>query len=293
MALATKPPLQEQQRAIRRIWKTPGSKFNWICLGISLIVYGCIYAWYLKALKSQFYAGPYSDPLRLFGIVAFCLVLLVAAYTLRRRFARSLPGNVQNWLWLHTWFGVLSILIAFMHENYANILRDFHFTKMRFTEAQGGMPALYALLLLVISGIAGRLIDAWQARVIAEEANSNGVGIIQAVQARLHELELTVERLSAGKSSVFKIFCSEALRSNTSLPAMLPVLAPSELNDFERVYEVLTQRANLARSLQRQKRAHLIIRVWRYIHIPLACLSLAIISFHSIAELLKMLIHVR
>ena len=291
MSLATKPSLQEQRRIVQRIWKTPGSKFNVICLGVSLIVYSSLYFVYLNALKSQPYAGPYSDPLRLFGIVAFCLVLLVAAYTLRRRFVRALPWKVQNWLWLHTWFGVLAILIAFLHENYLNILRDIQFTRMRFTEGQAGTLTLYALLLLVLTGIVGRPLDAWQARAIAQEANSNGAGIIQAVQERLRELELAVERLSAGKSPTFKMFCSEALRANASLPAMLAVLTPKELDDFERVYELLAQRASLARSLQRQKHARLIIRLWRYVHIPLACLALVIISYHSLTELVKMLVH--
>jgi len=291
MSLATKPPLQIQQQAIRRIWKTPGSKFNWICLGISLIVYGYLYKVYLEALKLNPYAGPYTDPLRLFGIVAFILVLLVAAYTLRRRFVRTLPGKVQNWLWLHIWFGILAILIAFLHENYLNILRDIQFSKMRFIEGQAGTLALYALLLLVVTGIVGRLLDISQARVIAKEANSNGVGIIQTVEERMHELELSVERLSAGKSPTFKIFCSEALKSNTSLPAMLPVLTPNELDDFECAHEIFTRRAHLAGSLQRQKRARLIIRIWRYVHIPLACLALIIISYHSFTELLRMLLY--
>jgi hypothetical protein len=291
MALATKPPLQKQQQAIRRIWKTPGSKFNWICLGISLIVYGYLYKVYLEALKLNPYAGPHTDPLRIFGIVAFILVLLVAAYTLRRRFARTLPGKVQNWLWLHTWFGILAILVAFLHENYLNILHDLQFTRMRFTEGLAGTSALYALLLLVVTGIVGRLLDISQARIIAKEANNNGVGIIQTVEERMHELELAVERLSAGKSPTFKIFCSEALKSNTSLPAMLPVLTPNELDDFESAHEIFTRRAHLALSLQRQKRARLIIRMWRYVHIPLACLALIIISYHSFTELLKMLLH--
>jgi hypothetical protein len=291
MELVTKPPLQEKQRAIRGIWKTPGSKFNWICLAISLIVYIYLYKIYLESLKLNPYAGPYSDPLRLYGIVAFILVVLVAAYTIRRRFVRILPGKVQNWLWLHTWFGVLSILIAFLHENYLNIVHDLRFTKMRFTEGQAGTLALYALLLLAVTGIVGRLLDGWQARIIAKEANSNGVGIIQTVEEQLHELELTIERLSAGKSPTFKMFCSEALRSDTSLLAMLPVLAPNELDDFERVHQVLTQRAYLTYSLKRQKRARLIIRVWRYVHIPLACLALVIISYHSFTEILKMLVH--
>ena len=291
MALATKPPLQEQQRGIRRIWKTPGSKFNWVCLAITLLVYGYLYKIYLDSLKSNPYAGPYTDPLRLYGIVSFVLVLLVAAYTLRRRFIRILPGKVQNWLWLHTWFGILAILVAFLHENYLNIIHDLRFTQARFTEGQAGTSALYALLLLVLTGIIGRLLDIWQARTIAKEANTNGVGIVQVVQERLHELDQSIERLSAGKSPNFKMYCSEVQSSNTTLPAMLPVLAPNELADFERVQQVFKQRAYLSHSLQRQKRAIFIIRAWRYIHIPLACLALVIISYHSFTELVKLLIY--
>jgi hypothetical protein len=288
MALATKPPLQKQ-RAIRRIWKTPGSKFNWVCLAISIVAYGYLYKVFLDSLKSNAYAGPYTDPLRLYGILAFFLVLLVAAYTLRRRFVRILPGKVQNWLWLHTWFGILAILVAFLHENYLNILHDLRFTQTRFTEGQAGTSALYALLLLVLTGIVGRLLDVWQARTIAREANTNGVGIVQAVEERLHELEQTIERLSAGKPLTFKMHCSGVLRSHTSLPTMLPVLAPNELADYERVQQLSLQRARLAHSRRRQKRAIFIIRAWRYVHIPFACLALVIISYHSFTELLKLL----
>ncbi len=289
MALTTKPPLQEQP--IRRIWKTPGSKVKWIYLATSLILYGSIYAWYLHALKTQLYVGPDADPLRLFGIIAFCLVLVVAVYSLRRRFKRTMPGRVQNWLWVHTWFGVISILIAFLHENYINVLHDYSFTLPDFTGAAYGMSALYALIFLVISGIIGRLLDRWQAHVIAAEANSNGVGIVQAVEEKLLELELTIERYSAGKSAAFKLYRSEALGRKASLPEMLPVLVPEELGDFERVYEVLKERASLGRSLQRQKRARLIIRAWRYVHIPLACAALAIIGYHSVSELIKMVLY--
>jgi len=54
--------------------------------------------------------------------------------------------------------------------------------------------------------------------------------------------------------------------------------------------DVLGERARLGRSLQRQQRARLIIRMWRYIHIPLAYLSLLVIGFHSVIELWKMLV---
>lgn len=288
MALVKKSPRQE--RSVRRIWKTPGSKMNGLFLALALITLGWVYLLYRNAIAIQLYPGPYNAPFRQFGIVSFVLVLAVAAYTLRRRFVRSLPGKVQSWLWLHVWFGVISVLIAFMHENFQNITHDIEWTKMRFTEYSFGTSALFALLLLVLTGVIGRLLDAWQARVIAAEADTNGAGISRSVEDRLFELSLTVERLSAGKSVPFKQFCEQALDRNIDLHRLLPVLAPSEVSDFQRVYEVLTARAHLTRSLRRQKRAHLIIRTWRCIHIPLACLALLVIGYHSVVELWKMLV---
>ena len=133
MSVVIRPPAQ--QKRARRIWKTPGSKWNWFFLTSSLGILGCVYLIYRSAIAVQKYPGPYNDPFRQFGIVAFVLVLLVAAYTLRRRFLRGLPGKVQNWLWLHIWFGVISILIAGMHDNFQSITHDFSFLSTRFTEA--------------------------------------------------------------------------------------------------------------------------------------------------------------
>lgn len=288
MALVRKTAVRE--RSVRRIWKTPGSKTNWLFLAISMITLGWVYLFYRTAIATQLYPGPYNAPFRQFGIISFILVLAVGAYTLRRRFVRGLPGRVQSWLWLHVWFGVISILIALMHENFQNITHDIEWTATRFSEYYYGTSALFALLVLVLTGVIGRLLDAWQARVIAAEADTNGAGISRSVEERLFELALTVQRLSAGKTVQFKQYCELALDMKLDLPRLLPVLAPSEVRDFQRVYEVLTAHAQLARSLQRQKRAHLIIRTWRYIHIPLACLALLVIGYHSIIELWKMLV---
>jgi len=279
-----------QERAVRRIWKTPGSKMKWVFLAFSILTLGWVYVLYRNAIATQLYPGPYNPPFRQFGVVAFVLVLLVTAYTLRRRFMRSLPGKVQSWLWLHVWFGVISVLIACMHENFQNITHDLEWTKTRFTEYYFGTSALFALLLLVVTGVVGRLLDMWQARVIAAEADTNGVGINRSVQDRMFELSLKVERLSAGKSAPFQQFCHEALAFQAELPTSLPVLHPSEIADFELVYEALGERARLGLSLQRQQRARRIIRVWRYIHIPLACLAVLVISFHSLIELWKWIV---
>ncbi|HZS79641.1 MAG TPA: ferric reductase-like transmembrane domain-containing protein [Ktedonobacteraceae bacterium] len=286
MALASK----STTRPVRRIWKTPGSKLNWFFLALSLVILVWVYLLYRSAIATQQYPGPFTDPLRDFGIVSFVLVLLTAAYTLRRRFMRGLPGRVQDWLWLHIWFGITSILIACMHDNFQSVTHDFSFMLYRFTEAAGGTSALYALFALVLTGIIGRLLDVWQARIIAREADTNGVGISRSVEDRLFELSLAVERLSAGKSPPFKDYCQQALHAAGSLPSALPMLPPNEVSDFQHAYETLGERMRLAASLQRQKRAQFVIRAWRYIHIPLAIAAIAVISLHSSIELYKMLI---
>ncbi|MGH2495054.1 MAG: hypothetical protein ACRDIV_10160 [Ktedonobacteraceae bacterium] len=288
MALVNKSAAQ--QRPVRRIWKTPGSKWNWMFLMLSLIIIGAVYQISRNAVAAKVSPDPNNDPFRQFGVVSFVLVLVVASYSLRRRFARGLPGKVQDWLWLHTWLGIISVLVAFIHENFLNVTYDFEWTRDRFTEANFGMSALFALLFLVVSGIVGRLLDRWQARVIAAEADTNGVGINRSVQERQFELSLKVERLSAGKSAPFQQFCQDALQLQADLPPSLPALNPHEVSDFQHVYEVLSERVRLGLSLQRQQRARLIIRVWRYIHIPLACLALLIIGFHSVTELWQWLV---
>jgi hypothetical protein len=116
------------------------------------------------------------------------------------------------------------------------------------------------------------------------------VGITRSIEEKLFEMELAMERLSAGKSATFKQHCEKLLHSRDELLSPLPVLAAFEMGDFQRVYQILGEHRRLEQSLQRQKRARLVIRMWRYIHIPLACAALVVISYHSIAELWKMLI---
>jgi hypothetical protein len=287
MALANKP--QTHQPVVRRIWKTPGSKWNWLFLASSLVILGWVYLVYRSAIATQLYPGPYNDPFRQFGIVSFVLVLLVAAYTLRRRFVRRLPGKVHTWLWLHIWFGIISLLIAFMHENYQNITHDFFFLTSRFTEAAFGTTALYALFLLVLTGVIGRVLDFWQARVIAAEADRNRVGITRSVEERLLDLSLTIERLSAGKSSSFKEFCEKAMQYGKQAPQVVPALPSHETADFQRARETLEEHVALTHSLYRQRYAQVVMRTWRFIHIPIACIAGIVIAYHSLFELWKML----
>jgi hypothetical protein len=305
MAIATKSPTTSQ-RPMRRVWKAPFSRGFWLWLAVSLVLYAAIYAWYLVAVKTQSFVGPFRDPLRLFGIIAFVMVLGVASYSLRRRFVRGLPGMARDWLWMHTFLGVAAILIAFLHENYAHILHDYCNNLSCFSQSYFGTSALFALILLVLSGITGRVLDLWQARIIARDASTNGVGIVQALEERILELEYTVERLSAGKSEPFKDYCLQALdsvaylspRQGSNLSAsvgdrFIASLPPQEQSDFRRAQQTLIDRAQLVASLQRQQRARLIFRTWRYVHMALAVVALVVILYHAVLEVLTSVLGVR
>jgi hypothetical protein len=284
MALASK--------SSRRVWKAPLTKAWWAWLAASLLLYAAVYLIYLVAVKTQPFPGPFNDPLRSFGILAFVLVLATATYSLRRRFVRGLPGMARAWLWMHTWLGVTALLIALLHENYAHILHDYCQNASCFTKSYWGTSALFALIFLVLSGIIGRLLDSWQARVIAGDASANGVGIEQALAERILELEYTVERLSAGKSEQFKAICLQALERAGDIPNVVPALAQGEQADFQHAYETLRDRARLVQSLKKQQQARVIIRAWRFVHMVLACVALVIILFHGIMELLANVLHI-
>jgi heme/copper-type cytochrome/quinol oxidase subunit 3 len=300
-----------QTRPPGRLWKVPTSRARWYWLGASILLFLGIFVWYLDAHKTQQYPGPLTDPLRLFGILAFSLVLGTATYSLRRRFIRSLPGKVQNWLWMHTWVGIITILIAMLHEDFGYITHDYCQNTTCLTDTYFAGSALFSLILLVISGITGRLLDIWSTHRIAQDANANGVGIAQSLIIRIKELEYAIERFSAGKSAAFKDFCQHGWKSvrvglaptlrpaatsgglsSPELALILQTIPPSEHADLEQAHHTIQRRARLLASLKRQRRASSLMRIWRRIHIAIAIIALVTISYHGVMELLTNVWHV-
>lgn len=297
MSIATKQPSLAQKRTLRRLWKTPSSTTRWLWLVCALALYLGVFLSYFYALKTQQDPEPINDPLRIFGIIAFIMIVSTAAYSLRRRFMRGLPGKVQGWLWMHTWIGIATILIVFMHDNYGRITHDYCTNFACLTDTYWATSALFALIFLVVSGIIGRLLDMWQAHRIASEAGTNGVGIMRALEERILELEYTVERLCAGKSEPLKQYCLSAIEDGASYQpaghtAIFSAIMPTERRDFQLAVETLTTRLALVKSLKRQQHAQLIMRAWRTCHIALASLALLVIAYHSIMELLANVLHV-
>ncbi len=194
---------------LRRIWHTPTSKSanKWLLFA----VISCVTLYFLYAVffKAPIFTGPWFDKIFRAGVISYIMILGVAAYSLRTRFMRNLPWKAQDWVWMHIWVGIASLLLALLHADYRFVLHGYCTDLHCVTDHYWGMPALYALFFIVISGIAGRLLDMWQAHIIAQDASTNGVGITKALKVRLVELQYIIERFSAGKSDPFKHYlCS-------------------------------------------------------------------------------------
>lgn len=281
----SKSPLQQpsrsQPRPLRRMWKAPRSKAWWIWLVIALALYGAMFFSYLRIVRAPgFHDQPGLGSLSSFGILALALLAIPVTYTLRRRFMRFFPGKAQNWLWMHTWIGIIVVLTVMLHANFDHVLYDYCYSLNCLAPKYGGPIALDGVVLLVGSGIVGRLLDFWQTRVIAQDAATNGVGIAQALEERILALEYTVERLYAGKSAQFQQFCTQALSKESVLTSVNPALPFHEQADAQHACEVLATRERLLQSLRRQNRARFIMRRWRTMHIMCACLALAAIALH-------------
>jgi hypothetical protein len=271
-----------RERKMRGLWKSPRSRAWWLWLLTALALYAIIAYMYSRDIKSYGLNGPPGlGPLAKYGIAALGVALLTSTYTLRRRFMRFLPWQARSWLWMHNWLGVTALLIAMLHANFVDVLHNYCLTPSCLASENAGPLALYGLILLVGCGIAGRLIDRRQTRVIARDASTNGAGIAQALEERIRASSFAVERLYAGKSEPFQRYCISALEDDPLTKAgITPALPLCEQADFQRAVAALIEHARLLQSRQRQQRARLMLRRWRVVHIALACLAACMIGMH-------------
>ena len=280
-----------RQNAWRRIWHTPTSKAALYWLIFAATYTAIFYVLYAVLFKAPIFTGPWFDRVFRVGVMSYLLILATAAYSLRTRFVRGLPWKTQNWVWMHLWIGIAAVLLALLHADYRFVLHGYCADLSCVTGHYWGMPALYGLMFIVVSGAAGRLLDIWQARVIARDASGNRVGIAKAIPGRLLELEYIIERLNAGKSEPFKHFCIQAMSRVGKLSMPIPTIEPREQADFEQAYAALEDHARLAASFKKQNRARSIFRVWRRVHLALVPLMLLIVTYHAVLELIVNVLH--
>lgn len=262
----------------RRFWHVAVSWAWWLWLIVSLLGALALSLWFVQRMRHVSPTQePGTGPMSIFGWVALLLMFVVTAYTLRRRYMRGLPGQMQNWLWMHIAVGTVTGLATILHANFDHVLSDFCLTPSCLLSGDAGPLSGYALLAVVVSGLFGRLLDRWQARIMTWEASTNGVGIAQAVEVRLQEVAMLIERLAAGKSEVFQQYCHALC---TRFPKVQPLVSPTEQETLQQVGQLGATWARLSGSLHRQQRARTLMYWWRVIHIALAVVAILLVCLH-------------
>lgn len=148
--------------------------------GLLIIVLGgALYIWYSRVSND-----PTPDSSFGFGYAfagtAF-LILAAVLYTLRRRSRRRGIGQLHTALQWHICFGVVGLVLLFMHS-FGNF------------NPRSGTFALYGMVALVISGFVGRLLDRVMPRLIASEVRkaltAKGEDRIEVISQKLEALVL-------------------------------------------------------------------------------------------------------
>lgn len=266
---------KERRRRPLQAWSTPRARSRWFWLGIGGLAIAVVLAWYLWRGSLDAWQGIE----RLTGEIAGGIFFIACFYSLRRRLWKRLPGKLESWLWMHIGLGILLIPLLWLHAQNILLNNPSCLQVSCFTEAYAGRAALLAVLIVLITGFSVRIADRWQGRLIARDAQTNGIGLISALEARLAEIDFAIERLCAGKSSEFVDYCwYELTGPQRSRPR--PELAKSERSDFRNVLAQLGERTSVLLSIKIQKRAIRRMRFWRQVHTLFSIIAACLLIYH-------------
>lgn len=222
-------------------------------------------AWVLAAQRWQ---GEPSRGYTVLGIVLACaasaLFLAVLAYSWRKRAGQEwLPGRLQTWLRLHVWLAVLGTWAALLHAG-------FH------VDGGWGTAALVVLGAVMVSGAVG-----WWLYVTVPPRVDAKVGnlAVPHTERTLADLERGLDALEAGASPALKARLA-AVRAGR--PHASSTRLPDE--EAERLAEAegLVQRLrHERRRLVVQRRLQRWLRLWLWLHWPIACLLPVVAVVHA------------
>ena len=228
-----------------------------------------------------------------YGVVAAALVLLLAAYGLRKRAYASRLGGLEGWLHSHVWLGVAVAVVALLHSG----LR---------CEDRVAVAAFLLLLAVVGSGLVGAyLYQAVPRRLTAVEGDQAP----EEISAELNRLAASMARLTASRSATFRRIHAALARETRPRPwagwrlvfspgagaaaraaggrweALLGQVAEEEREELRRLLVLARQHRELHRELLLQQRYRNLMDAWLWLHVPLTFALLAVLAAHVAAAL--------
>lgn len=203
------------------------------------------------------------------AIVASALFLGVYLYVWRKRGAQEvLPGRLQTWLRMHVWLSVLGTLAALLHAG-------FH------VDDGWGTLALAVLGFVMLSGTVG-----WWLYVSVPPRVDATVGnlAVPHTERAIRDLERTLSALEAGASDAFTAQVA-ALRSGRHAVGKAGRLAEGEAERLEQAQDLVRRLTAERARLSRQVRLKRWLRVWLWLHWPVACALPVVVTIHALDAL--------
>jgi len=248
-----------------------------------------VYAWY----QYREYTHGGSWPGIVSGILGLVAIVFLMCFGIIKRRYRSSLGNLQTWLHLHVYLGLLVLFLILFHSGF------------RFQDWVAG-SAFILLAIVVGSGFVGAVLyTEIPPKLIYVEANMS----VDELSDEMNQVIKNMRRLAAKSSTAFQRLCNylieaECPHANAKWRVMFTYHArrrrPNEgavINNLKSAIDpaeaeelaiLLNQRADLSKlheQLIDKQRYVNVMAAWLYIHVPLSLLLLIAMGTHVVAAL--------
>lgn len=241
------------------------------------------------------------------GFAAFALIVVLLLYGVRKRAYRSRAGRMESWLQSHVYLGLLSVAVALLHGGFSFADRL-------------AVAALAALVLVVVTGLAGAILYTTVPRLLTEVESDLSPA---ETSERLNQIAQSMARLSAGRSAAFQRIQRSLLAESrpgrlagwrivltgrrpraapgfatsvgpgaagggddeTAWSALLGRVERGEHEELRRLLVLSRQHKELHQRLVYQQRYKNLLDAWLWLHLPLSLALLVLAVAHAAAAL--------
>jgi hypothetical protein len=224
-----------------------------------------------------------------YGIAGSALIVLLAAFGIRKRAYRSTFGTLENWMQSHIYLGLLAGVVLLLH------------TGFRFND--GIAVATFVLVAIVVfSGIAGAILYVTVPRLLTEvESNLT----VAEISDQLNQLAKSMARIASGKSAPFQRIYNELIRESQpgwlagwrllftrgrrkpqltgDWSNLIGLVGKDEQEELRQMLVVSRQRKELLLRLIYQQRYKNVLEAWLYVHVPFTIAAMVLAVVHVAA----------
>lgn len=203
------------------------------------------------------------------GITVVLLAFIVTFYSIRKRLLQEkLPGTMMAWLKSHVYLGLLAFALAIIHAFLA-IMRS---------DLSNGAIALIIFLLLIISGIAWRIVYVAFPPVVA---GSVGNLAVKDTHTKSQIVQVEIDKLLAGKSADFRRGAMEGTKRGNWLRIESGMkLSPNEAEDWTTLKKLVDRIKRYRRRERLQRGYAAFMQGWKWLHIPIALVLAGVVTVH-------------